>query len=203
MGYSDSWLRHTGGLIGHNEVVLHVFDRIIQTSIEPIQSVLVIGVGNNGIMEVWREALGEGAKVRGLDWDHSCGEFQDVLVGDMSNGWIREALRGSWFDLIIDTTHSGLCLAWPFLRFGGRAVLEHFEREMIDELIAAVVEDTNDTWLPIDEVMSVQVYPTAAVIEKRSPRVVPYQHVISGVSDPVVKEAFYVRNGYSRVSNMV
>lgn len=203
MGYSDSWLTHGGGLTAHNEVALHVFDRMPLTAVSPIESVLVIGVANNGSLEIWRDVLGEDASVIGLDWDPRCGEYPDVFVGDMSEGWLREVLRKRWFDLIIDSTGFTLPLVWPFLRFNGRGVLEHFQTEMLDELLASLREDRNDTWLPVEEVMSVQVYPTVAVIEKRSPRVVPYQDVMSGVLSSVQSEEMLSRMGFLRVANIV
>lgn len=199
MGYGDSWLRHTGGLVAHNEVALHVFNELSRW--DP-RNVLVVGAGNGGALEIWREVLGEGSSVCGLDWDFRAGDLEGVLVGDMSNGWIREALRGLWFDVIVDSTGAYAASVWPFLRAGGRIVLEKFEAERMDALYIALLDD-EESWLPIEEVMSVTVYQSCAVIEKRHPRVVPYLNVMSGSRDSVVSEQFLQSTGTKRVANPV
>lgn len=183
MGYRSAWMSHAGAATRHVEVALHALDR--ETPDGELR-VLVAGVENGGALEVWRSL---GADVLGLDRDPRCAalglpvETCDVL----DEPSVRGALRGLEFDLVVDSTRAASPWLWPYLRAGGRLVLEDLDPDIVGELAAAVARD-EETWLPAEEIMRVSVYPRLAVVEKRNPRVMPYLDIASGNFADVVTE---------------
>jgi hypothetical protein len=197
MGYRNQWLNHAGAVSHHREVVLHAFEK--ETPTEPVR-LLDVGVGNGGSLEVWREVLPEGSSVTGLDIDPRCAELGlPVVVCDVTDqGSVAAALRGEWFDLIIDSTGTMSPWTWPFLRSGGRLILEDYEPDVLMELVRGVALD-DSSWLPVEEIMRVSVLPHVAVVEKRTPRVVPYINIMVGNFADVTGEKVLIESGIKRV----
>jgi len=197
MGYRDSWLRHAGAVSYHSEVVLHAFDR--EFPINPVH-LLDIGVGNGGSLEVWQEVLPEGSTVTGIDWNPLCENLGlPVLIGDVTDeSWFRDVLRGRWFDLVIDSTHTMTNIPWAFIRPGGRLILEGYDVDLVSGLVSDLASD-KDSWLPTEEIMRVTVYPKVVVIEKRNPRVIPYVDVMVGNFADVTGEESLINSGVKRV----
>lgn len=198
MGYRDNWLNHAGAIAVHSEATLHAFDRTIP--IRPL-SLLLIGVGNGGVVEIWRDTLPEGSKITALDADERCSELPglNVLHCDVTDrDTVRKTLKGEWFDIAIDSTHTMTANAWPFVRAGGAYIYEGYTAERITRLVADLATE-QDSWLPIEEVMRVDVFQTCAVIEKRTPRVVPYLEVVTGNFGDVIPESVYQQRGAKRV----
>ncbi len=197
VGYRDQWLRHAGGVSHHSEVVLHAFDREVPTG--PI-SLLDVGVENGGSLEVWRDILPEGSEVMGLDSDPRCADLGlPVAVGDvLDQGSVAAALRGKWFDLIVDSTGTMSSWTWPYLRAGGRLILEDYEKGAMVDLVADVAEGRS-SWLPVEEIMRVTVFPHVAVVEKRNPRVIPYIRVMVGNFADVTGEDALRDQGIKRI----
>jgi len=197
MGYRDSWLRHPGAVSRHSEVMLHALDR--ETFSRPLR-LLDIGIENGGSLEVWQGILPEGSTVLGIDSDPACATLGlPVITGDITDKpWVTEALRGQWFDLIVDSTSALSPHTWPFLTPGGLLILEGFSAEPVLELTRCVLADEN-TWLPYEEIMRITTYPGVAIIEKRNPRVVPYLQIMVGNFADVVPEADLIADGVKRV----
>jgi hypothetical protein len=197
MGYRDTWLNHAGAVSWHSEVVLHAFDRELPSN--PV-NLLDVGVANGGSMEVWSEILPEGSTVTGIDVDPACADLGlPVLIGDVTDEvWLRDALRGQWFDLIIDSTQTMSPVPWVFLRPGGRLILEGYDHDVVTGLVADVAAD-KDSWLPTEEIMRVTVYPKVCIVEKRHPRVIPYVDVMVGNFADVTGEDSLIREGVKRV----
>lgn len=196
VGYRDQWLRHAGGISHHSEVVLHAFDREMPTG--PV-SLLHVGVENGGSLEVWRDVLPEGSSVLGLDKDPRCADLPiPVVIADVyDQSSVAAALRGQWFDLIVESgTMSSW--TWPFLRPGGRLIFEDYEIEPMMDLVRDVAE-SRDSWLPVEEIMRVTVFPHVAVVEKRNPRVIPYIRVLVGNFDEVRSEESLRAEGVKRI----
>jgi hypothetical protein len=197
VGYRDSWLNHAGCVSYHSEVVLHAFDRELPTM---AANLLDIGVGNGGSMEVWTDVLPVGSIVVGIDINPACaGLGLPVHIGDVTDeGWLRETLRGQWFDVIVDSSETMSALPWVFLRPGGRLILEGYDIDLVSRLVTDVASD-QDSWLPTEEIMRVTVYPKVVVIEKRHPRVVPYVDVMVGNFADVTGEEVLRSQGVKRV----
>lgn len=197
MGYRAAWLKHAGGVAFHSEVVLHALEREIQAG--PLR-LLVAGVGNGGSLEVWRDVLPEGSTVLGVDSNPKCADLNlPVLVGDVTDPvWVKEALKGQWFDAVIDSTGTMTPWLWAFLTPNGRYVLERYDTTALVDLVACVAVD-EQSWLPTEEIMRVNVFPKVAVIEKRSARVLPYLDVLVGNFDEVVSERSLIAEGYRRI----
>ena len=193
MGYRDTWLMHAGGVTRHAEVVLHAFDREFPT--ESVR-VLDVGVENGGSLEVWKSCLPDGSTVLGMDSDPRCKDLGlDVVVCDVTDGnAVKEALRGQWFDLIVDSTGEMSPWTWAFLRPGGRLIFEDYERLDLMGLVDAVAAD-GESWLPVEEIMRVTVFPRVAVVEKRYPRVIPYADVMVGNFADVTGERALTESG--------
>jgi len=199
MGYRSEWLKHEGLLSVHSEVFLHAIDRVFH---DKASRVLLIGVGNGGVVEVWRKALPEGSTLVAVDGNKKVKKLDlGVHVGDVSDTeWLRELLRGHWFDVIIDATWANPAAAvWPFLIPGGAYVFEGYDMQEMQSLIADLDVD-RDSWLPIEEVMTVMMMPNIAIVEKRNARVVPYLDVIVGTDAPVTPESWYEKRGAKRVT---
>jgi hypothetical protein len=177
-------MSHPGAVSRHVEVALHALDREIP---DGDLRVLVVGVENGGAMEVWRSL---GADVLGLDRDPRCaGLGLPVEVCDVTDeASVRGALRGREFDLVVDQTREASPWLWPFLRSGGRMLLEDLPEAAAADLASAVHAD-RETWLPQEEIMRVTVYPRVTVVEKRNPRVIPYLDIAVGNFADVVGEA--------------
>jgi hypothetical protein len=197
MGYRDKWLNHAGAVSHHREVVLHAFEK--ETPTGPV-SLLDVGVENGGSLEVWRDVLPEGSTVLGLDVDPRCaGLGLPVVVCDVTDqGSVNAALRGQWFDLIIDSTGTMSPWTWPYLKSGGRLLLEEYETVAMMDLVQGVAED-GESWLPVEEIMRVTVHPYVAVVEKRNPRVVPYVNIMAGNFADVTGERSLIESGIKRV----
>lgn len=197
MGYRDRWLEHAGAVSRHYEVVLHAFDR--ETPTGPID-LLDVGVENGGSLEVWADILPEGSTVLGLDSDPRCADLGlEVLTVDVTDrDAVKTSLHGRWFDLIVDSTGTMSPWTWAFLRPGGRLILEGYEPGSVQDLVQGVAEDSS-SWLPIEEVMRVTVFPHIGIVEKRNPRVLPYIEIMVGNFADVTGERDLIDSGVKRV----
>ena len=197
VGYRDRWLRHPGGVSHHSEVVLHAFDR--ETPTGPV-SVLEVGVENGGSLEVWSDVLPDGSDVLGLDVDPRCADLPvPVVIADVTDrASVAGALHRRRFDLIIDSSGTMSPWTWPYLQSGGRLIFEDYDSDMIVGLVADVAAD-RPSWLPVEEIMRVTVFPHVAVLEKRNPRVIPYVRVMVGNFADVTGEESLTRQGIKRV----
>lgn len=198
MGYRDLWLNHAGAISVHSEATLHAFDRAIP--LRPM-AMLLVGIGNGGSVEVWREALPEGSSVVAMDSDPRCADVPgiDPIICDVTQrAEVRSALRGMWFDVVIDATGTMQPYAWPFVRSGGAHIYEGYNVEMVMTLTSALAYG-DDAWLPIEEIMRIDQYQSCVVIEKRNPRVVPYLDVLTGNFCDVTPESVYRERGAKRV----
>jgi hypothetical protein len=84
--------------------------------------------------------------------------------------------QGDKYDVLVGSTN------WPWLVIGGLMFIENPSEEMTISLVSGLLRD-EDSWLPIEEVSNVQVYPHVLVVEKRHPRVMEYLNVLTGVGD--------------------
>jgi len=183
-------MKHAGAVSRHSEVMLHAIDREMP---DGELRVLVAGVGNGGGVEVW-QALG--ADVIGLDKNPACADLRlPIEICDVTDeGSVRGVLQGRTFDVIVDGTGAGSPWLWPFLRSGGRILFEGLPDDLVDDLVSRVYRD-GETWLPVEEIMRVSVYPGVVVVEKRNPRVVPYLDVMVGNFADVTGEAALIESG--------
>lgn len=198
MVYRAHWLTHAGAVSTHNEATLHAFDR--EVPVRPGMNVLLVGVGNGGGLEIW-QALTPDGTVKGMDPNPACQDLPGVTViqcDPTERDAVREALRGSWWDAVIDSTRTMQPYVWPFLRPGGTYVYEGYNVEMALMLIRDLAL-ADDSWLPIEEVMRVDTYQSCLVIEKRNPRVVPYMDVVTGNFADIIPEADLYATGHKRV----
>lgn len=186
MEYRARWLEHAGLMSRHYEVVLHAFDREI-----PHRAIrlLDVGIENGGSLEIWQEILPDGSEVLGIDENPACsGLGLPVMIGDVTDaGWVREALKGRWFDVVIDSTGTMTPFLWPYLVKGGRMLFEDYAPKQMSDLVSAVAQG-QQSWLPTEEILKVSVYPHVAVVEKSNPRVVPYVEAMAGNFAEVVDE---------------
>lgn len=186
MEYRARWLKHAGLMSRHYEVVLHAFDREI-----PHRAIrlLDVGIENGGSLEIWQEILPDGSEVLGIDKNPACsGLGLPVMIGDVTDaGWVREALKGRWFDVVIDSTGTMTPFLWPYLMKGGQMLFEDYAPKQMSDLVSAVAQG-QQSWLPTEEILKVSVYPHVAVVEKSNPRVVPYVEAMAGNFAEVVDE---------------
>lgn len=177
-------MTHAGAVSRHVEVMLHAVDREIP---DGDLRVLVAGVENGGAVEVWRDL---GADVLGLDKDPRCADLGlPVEVCDVTDeGSVRGVLQGRVFDVVVDSTGVGSPWLWVFLRAGGRMLFEDLPSDLVEDLTRCVHRDV-ETWLPVEEVMRVSIYPRVTVVEKRNPRVIPYLDIAVGNFADVTGEA--------------
>ena len=197
MGFRAGWLENATDISVHYEVFLHAIEREVPDS---RLDVLLVGVGNGGDIAIWRDVLPEGSTVTAIDSDPLCGTLESgVLVGDpFSKSWLLEALGRQQFDVVI-WTHTGVPeTIWPWIRSGGRLVIEGLWQPSVKSLAASVASD-EPTWLPSEEIMRVTVYPHVTVVEKRDPRVLPYIRIMTGNFANVIPEADLVAEGVKRV----
>lgn len=168
-------MSNAGAVSRHVEVMLHVVDREIP---DRDLRVLVAGVENGGAVEVWQAI---GADVIGVDKDPRCADLPlPIEICDVADeGSVRGALHGRIFDVIVDATREASPWMWPFLRAGGRVLFEDLPHDRVMDLAGAVEED-RETWLPVEEIMRVSIFPRVTVVEKRNPRVMPYLEIASG-----------------------
>jgi hypothetical protein len=196
MGYRAEWLSHTGRASRHRETVLFAFDREVNPK-GPVR-LLDIGVENGGSAEVWRRVLPEGSVVVTLDDDPATGP--DLLVDVTDRAATKAALRGEWFDYIVDDSRTGRNWhLWPFLRPGGLLMVED---EIADHYAADLSEcllDGDTGWLPGEELLRVCCYPGLLVVEKRHPRATPYLDIVQGEEYPVVALDDLIAAGAKRV----
>lgn len=198
MGYRNTWLNHAGAVTVHSEATLHAFDRSI--AIRPM-SMLIVGIGNGGAVEVWRDTLPEGSKVAAMDSDSRCAALPgiDTIICDVTQREdVRAALKGEWFDAVIDTTNTMQPYVWPFLRAGGVYIYEGYNPEMV-MMLSRDLALGDDSWLPTEEIMQISQYFSCVVIEKRTPLVVPYMEILAGNFCDVVPEKEYQERGAKRV----
>jgi hypothetical protein len=198
MGFRAAWLKHEGFLSVHTEDFLHIVDRIVPD--KPFH-LLLIGAGNGGGVQVWREVMPEGSTVTVIDSDPKAADLGlDIVIVDVQDQKaVRKALAGSWFNIIIDATGSFMPSVWPFLRPGGVLVVDRYRKDILNDLVRDIGIDV-DSHLPTEEIMSVLIFTNVVGIEKRNPRVVPYLEVIQGKDDPIVKEYFYQSRGAKRLT---
>jgi len=196
VGYRDTWLRHAGAVTRHSEVILHALDP--ETPREPAR-LLDVGVENGGSLEVWQQCLPEGSDVLGMDIDPRCADLGlPVVTCDVTDrDAVKAALIGRWFDIVIDSTATSSPWTWAFLRPGGRLLLEDYDPQAIRDLVSAVADD-GESWLPVEEIMRVTVFPRVAVVEKRYPRVIPYIDIMVGNFADVVPEEDLIAQGIKR-----
>lgn len=198
MGFRDNWMNHIGAISVHNEATLHAYDREIPP--RPL-AMLLVGIGNGGDVEVWQASLPQGSSVTAMDSDPACQQIPDVVVEacDVTQpDQVRSCLRGRWFDVVIDRTGTMQPYVWPFLRAGGVYIYEGYNVDMVMMLVRDVATD-NASWLPIEEIMRVDVYESCVVLEKRNPKVVPYLEVVTGNFAEVTPESMYYGRGAKRV----
>jgi hypothetical protein len=197
MGYRVEWLTHAGALAVHNEVALAAYEREVPE--KPLR-MLLAGVGNGGSVEVWRRTLPKGATVVALDNDERCAALPgvDPIICDvLDRVALREALRGRWFDCIIDATSTMSPHTWPFLAPGGTLLYEPYDPDLVLSLARDIAAQV-DSWLPTEEVMRLDIYSHVAVIERRTPIVVPPAMVMTGNFGDRIPEADLVRSGIKR-----
>lgn len=198
MGYRNNWLNHAGAVSVHNEATIHAFERAIP--LKPL-AMLLVGVGNGGSVEVWRDTLPQEATVAAIDANPICSTIPgiDAKTCDVTNrNELLSVLGGSWFDVVIDSTETMQTNTWPFLRAGGLHIYENPDASKIAKLVVDLTQD-NDSWLPVEEIMRIDTYQSCAVIEKRNPRVVPYLKILTGNFCDVVPENVYQKAGAKRV----
>lgn len=175
MGYRSEWMKHAGAVSRHVEVALHAIDK---ETPDGDLCVLVAGVENGGAIEVWRQL---GADVLGLDKNPACASLNlAVEICDVTDeSSVRGALHGRVFDVIVDSTGAASPWLWPFLRAGGRIIFEDLAHVDVLELVSCVALD-RETWLPVEEIMRISIFPRVTVVEKRNPRVMPYLDIVAG-----------------------
>lgn len=198
MGFRDNWLNHAGAISVHNESTLHAVERVVPT--RPM-TMLLAGIGNGGDVEVWNATLPEGSAVIAMDINPACRDIPglEVIACDVTQpDDVRRSLRGMWLDVVIDSTSTMQPYIWPFIRAGGVCIYEGYNPEMVMMLVRDLALD-DDSWLPIEEVMRVDVYQSCVVVEKRNPKVVPYLEVVTGNFADVIPESVYYGRGAKRV----
>lgn len=198
MGYRAEWVSHEGAVAVHSEIALAAFDREIPPK---ILRLLVAGIGEGGAVEIWRKVLPEGSEVTALDRDPACRDLPgiDPIICDLRDkAAVREALAGRWFDVIIDATGSMSPHTWPFLAPGGLLLYETYDPGVIMPLALDIALEA-PSWLPIEEIMRLDLYRDIAVLEKRPPIVVPPLRVMTGNFADRAGEDALQRAGIRRV----
>jgi hypothetical protein len=181
----------------HLEIVMHAFDREVPD--KPIR-LLDVGVENGGSLQIWQEILADGSEVLGIDNDPACADLGlPVLIGDVTDrDWVKGALKGRWFDVIIDSTGTMTPHLWPYLTKGGRLLIEGFSPQMIADLSLDLMTG-NDSWLPAEEILRINIFPGVAIVEKSNPRAVPFLEVMAGNFADVLPEEELRRMGVRQV----
>ena len=103
MGFRSTFVKHEGLLACHSEVFLHIVNRLVAA--QP-SSVLLVGVGNGGPVEIWRSCLPESATLVAVDENPACGDLGlGIHVGCTGDRpWLESVLDKTMFDLIVDMT---------------------------------------------------------------------------------------------------
>jgi hypothetical protein len=198
MGFRATWLENDGLLSVHTEDFLHAVERAIPD--KPIH-MLLVGVGNGGSVEVWRKVLPEGSVVSSIDSNPKVNDLDlgTVILDIQDIEAVRDALKGQWFHVIIDSTGDFSPHLWPYLRAGGALICNEYNPVKLADLVTDIADDV-DSWLPTEEIMSVMIFTNVFIAEKRNPRVVPYLEIITGSKDPVISESVYRTSGAKRVT---
>jgi len=199
MGYRSAFLNNAGAVAVHSEVFLHAMDREIAPR---AMSVLVAGVGNGGVVEVWREALPEGSMVTAIDPDPEAESLLGVGVvccDVESKSDLLRVLGRVHFDVIVDSTGTLTPFLWPFLREGGLMIYENIpDVDAFADLARAVMLERPSDVLPVEEVMRVNVYGPVVSVEKRAPKVVPYLDILTGNFADLIPESYLISQGVKR-----
>lgn len=197
MGYRDSWLKHAGNITRHYEVMLHALEREVPE--EPLK-MLLVGVDNGGPAELWPRVLPEGSTVIAVDENPAAASLGlDIQIGDVRDrDWLLRLLGREAFDVIIDNTSDAGESVWPWLAPGGRLILEDPDPDDAAILTSDIAFD-RPSWLPVDEIMRVTVFPHVLVVEKRNPRVMPYIEIMTGNFAEIVPEEELLADGVKRV----
>jgi len=199
MGYRAEFLSNAGAVAVHSEVFLHVVDREIAPR---VLSVLVAGVGNGGVVELWRSALPEGSTVTAIDPDPEAESLLGigVVCCDVeSKADLLRVLGRVHFDVIVDSTGTLTPFLWPYLREGGLMIYENVpDVDAFADLARAVMLERPSNVLPAEEVMRVNVYGPVVSVEKRAPKVVPYLDVMTGNFADLIPEPVLIAQGAKR-----
>jgi len=199
MGYRAAFLNNAGAVAVHSEVFLHVIDREIAP--RPL-SILVAGVGNGGVVELWREALPDGSTVVAIDPYPDAESLFGVgaICCDVeSKSDLLRVLGRVHFDVIVDSTATLTPYLWPFLREGGLMIFENIpDVDAFADLAKAVMLERESDVLPVEEVMRVNVYGPVVSVEKRAPKVVSYLDVFTGNFADRVSESVLIGDGAKR-----
>lgn len=199
MGYRAEFLSNAGAVAVHSEVFLHVVDREIAPR---VLSVLVAGVGNGGVVELWRSALPEGSTVTAIDPDPDAESLPGVGVvccDVESKVDLLRVLGRVHFDVIVDSTGTLTPFLWPYLREGGLMIYENVpDVDAFADLARAVMLERESDVLPAEEVMRVNVYGPVVSVEKRAPKVVPYLDILTGNFADLIPEPVLIAQGAKR-----
>ena len=198
MGFRAAWLEHDDLLSVHTEDFIYAVERVLAQT--PV-NMLLVGVGNGGSLQIWRNLLPEGSKVTAIDMNEETLTLGlDIIVVDFADDEaIRSVLKNQWFDIVIDSTGTFVSNVWPFIRAKGVLLTVKYESDRLLDLVKGIDAD-EDFCLPNEEIMSVVVFPNVAIVEKRNPRVVPYLEVMTGNKDPIISENFYRSSGVKRIT---
>lgn len=195
MGYRDAWLNNTGSITRHYEVMLHAIEREVHE--EPL-SMLLIDIDNGGPLELWRQVLPEGSEVIALDERPEASSL-GAIVGDYGDQeWLRSVLGNRAFQVIIDRSDRLGEAVWPWLAPGGCLLLEDPDPNDVSLLANDVAHD-HPSWLPVEEIMRLTVYPRVCAVEKRHPRVLPYIEIMTGNFSDLIPEQELIAQGVKRV----
>ena len=199
MGYRAEFLSNAGAVAVHSEVFLHVVDREIAPR---VLSVLVAGVGNGGVAELWRESLPEGSAVVAIDPDPEAESLLGIRVvccDVESKVDLLRVLGRVHFDVIVDSTGTLTPFLWPYLREGGLMIYENIpDVDAFADLARAVMLERESDVLPAEEIMRVNVYGPVVSVEKRAPKVVPYLDVMTGNFADLIPEPVLIAQGAKR-----
>ena len=195
MGYRDAWLNNSGSITRHYEVMLHALEREVPE--QPL-SMLLVDIDNGGPIELWRQVLPEGSEIVALDERPEAASL-GAVIGDYSDqSWLRKVLTDRAFDVIIDRSDRLGEAVWPWLAPGGRLILEDPDPDDVSLLAYGVAHDL-PSWLPVEEIMRLTVYPRVCAVEKRHPRVLPYIEIMTGNFSDLVPEQELIAQGVKRV----
>lgn len=195
MGYRDAWLNNSGSITRHYEVMLHALEREVPE--QPLL-MLLVDIDNGGPLELWNQVLPEGSEIVALD-ERPEAVSMGAHVGDLGDiAWLRSVLGDRCFDVIIDRSDRYGESVWPWLAPGGRLILEDPDPDDVSLLANDVAHD-RPSWLPVEEIMRLTVYPRVCAVEKRHPRVLPYIEIMTGNFSDLIPEQELIARGVKRV----